>query len=80
MALLSRVIDGHTAAQSWQLAKDCPYLATSSSWAAWLYGFGLGSNNAPIHAIKSVTQSRGCSLRVVTAADVQIVPFPKAVL
>jgi hypothetical protein len=78
MTLTHRTIEGHDAAHAGQLATDCPYMATSPSWAAWLYGFALGCNNGPIHLIKAVTQSRGYTLRVRTIADVHIVPYPDA--
>lgn len=69
-------INGHSAAQLGYLASDCPHLATSSAWAAWLYGFGLGSNNASMISVKKITQSRGYNLRVQLTNRVDIVPFP----
>lgn len=79
MNLTAQFIEGHHAAQNpLTLATDCPYLATSASWAAWLHGFALGSNHGPLHLITKVTQSRGYTLRVQTVADVHIVPYPDA--
>jgi hypothetical protein len=75
--LMNAAVNGHAAANLGYLAKDCPHLATSSMWAAWLYGFGLGCNNAPIDAVKKISQSRGYTLRVVTrGGETLIVPFP----
>ncbi len=75
--LMNAAVNGHAAAQLGFLAKDCPHMATSSNWAAWLYGFGLGSNNAPMDGVVKVSQSRGYTLRVKTrGGDNLIVPFP----
>lgn len=77
-SLTQRTIEGWHAVQGGHiLAKDCPFLVSSSAWAAWLYGYGLGSNNQPIYSVKSVRQSRGYTLRVELTNRVDIVPFPE---
>jgi len=69
--------EGHAAAQAGAFPADCPHIATSSTWAAWLYGWGLGANNGPVDGIAKVTQSRGYTLRVKTRGGMTyVVPFP----